>query len=70
MDDAIVNYIKKTYNLMIGERTAEEIKIQIGSAYHEQEEHFEIRGRIWSAAPKLSLVPGNRRSFPSLLQPF
>lgn len=55
MDDAIINYIKKTYNLMIGERTAEEIKIQIGSAYHtEQEEHFEIRGRdLVSGLPKV-----------------
>ena len=33
MDDAIVQYIKKHYNLMIGERTAEELKIQIGAAY-------------------------------------
>ena len=33
MDDAIISYIKKEYNLMIGERTAEEIKIRIGAAY-------------------------------------
>lgn len=33
LDDAIVHYIKNTYNLMIGERTAEQIKISIGSAY-------------------------------------
>ena len=33
MDEAIVQYIKKQYNLLIGERTSEEIKIQIGSAY-------------------------------------
>ena len=33
MDEAIVNYIKKKYNLLIGERTAEEVKIHIGSAY-------------------------------------
>ncbi len=55
LDDAIINYIKKTYNLMIGERTSEEIKMQIGSAYHaEQEEHFEIRGRdLVSGLPKV-----------------
>lgn len=46
MDEAIVYYIKKTYNLMIGERTAEEIKIRIGSAFDEgQEDSMEIRGR-------------------------
>ncbi|PRX28969.1 rod shape-determining protein MreB [Orenia metallireducens] len=33
LDDAIVHYIKNTYNLMIGERTAEQIKISVGSAY-------------------------------------
>src|SRR4029077_20055958 len=33
MDVAIIDYLRKTYNLMIGERTAEEIKIRLGSAY-------------------------------------
>ena len=33
MDEAIIQYIKKTYNLLIGERTAEQVKIEIGSAY-------------------------------------
>jgi rod shape-determining protein MreB len=33
MDEAIMNYLKKKYNLLIGERTAEQIKIEIGSAY-------------------------------------
>lgn len=46
IDDAIINFIKKEHNLMIGERTAEEIKIQIGSAFPlEKEETMEIRGR-------------------------
>ncbi len=46
MDEAIVNYVKRTYNLMIGERTAEDIKITIGSAYPlEKEETMDIRGR-------------------------
>ena len=46
LDDAIVRYIRRVYNLMIGERTAEEIKIKIGSAYKlEQELAMEIRGR-------------------------
>ncbi|NLT95616.1 MAG: rod shape-determining protein [Clostridia bacterium] len=46
MDEAIIHYIKRTYNLMIGDRTAEEIKIQIGSAYLEAEnETYQVRGR-------------------------
>ena len=46
LDEAIVNYVKKEYSLMIGERTAEDVKIRIGSAYKECEEmEMEIRGR-------------------------
>ena len=46
MDEAIISYIKKEYNLMIGERTSEEIKITIGSAYPmPKEESIEVRGR-------------------------
>ena len=46
MDEAIIQYIKKTYNLLIGERTAEQIKMEIGSAYP-LDEHMtmEIKGR-------------------------
>lgn len=46
LDEAIASYIKKEYSLMIGERTAEQIKINIGSAFpSEQEETMEITGR-------------------------
>ncbi len=46
LDEAIINALKKNYNLMIGERTAEEIKIRIGSAYPlEQELTMEVKGR-------------------------
>jgi len=46
MDEAIVQYVKKAYNLLIGEQTAEMIKIKIGSAFRlEQEEEMEIKGR-------------------------
>ena len=46
MDEAIANYIKRKYNLMIGERTAEELKIRIGSALPLEEElEMEVRGR-------------------------
>jgi len=45
-DEAIIRYIKKMYNMMVGERTAEDIKIQIGSAYPDGEgKSMEIRGR-------------------------
>ncbi len=45
-DVSIINYIKKKYNLLIGERTAESIKLEIGSAFpSEKEETMEIKGR-------------------------
>ena len=45
-DKAIVNYIRRKYNLLIGERTAENIKLEIGSAFpSEQESGMEIKGR-------------------------
>jgi len=46
MDEAISYYVKKEYNLMIGERTAEEIKIEIGSAVLDKDiENMSVRGR-------------------------
>jgi len=53
LDEAIVSYIKKHYNLLIGERTAEDVKIGIGSAYALPEEEMEVRGRdLVSGLPK------------------
>ncbi|MEI7025238.1 rod shape-determining protein [Paenibacillus sp. y28] len=54
MDEAIIQYIKRTYNLMIGERTAEQLKMEIGSAtYLDVNETMEIRGRdLVSGLPK------------------
>jgi rod shape-determining protein MreB len=54
LDDAIVQFLKKNYNLAIGEQTAEMIKIQIGSAYPQGEEReMEVKGRdIVSGIPK------------------
>ncbi len=53
-DEAIIAHVKKEYNVMIGERTAEEIKIEIGSAYPlPEEEDVEVRGRdLLSGLPK------------------
>jgi rod shape-determining protein MreB len=47
MDEAIMHYIKRSYSLMIGERTAEEIKINIGSAMATDQDlpEFQVRGR-------------------------
>lgn len=58
MDDAIINHLKKNYNLLIGERTAENIKISIGSAVWEgPEKSFEVRGRdLLSGLPKTIVV--------------
>lgn len=54
MDAAIMQHLKKNYNLLVGERTAEDIKISIGSALWEGEEEFyEVRGRdLVSGLPK------------------
>jgi len=46
LDGAIISYMKRAYNLLIGERTSEELKIQIGSAYPLEEElTLEVKGR-------------------------
>lgn len=69
MDEAIVQYIKKTYNLSIGDRSAEEIKLQIGSAWREEEldevlEIMDVRGRdLLSGLPKtVRVAPSEIRS--------
>ena len=53
-DESIITHLKKTYNLMIGERTAEEIKIRVGSAYPlEEEMTLDVKGRdILAGLPK------------------
>ena len=58
MDEAIISYIKRNYNLLIGERTAEEIKIQVGSAYEVGErKNLEIKGRdLIAAIPKTVVI--------------
>jgi len=58
MNEAIIEYLKKTYNLMVGERTAEEIKIKIGSAYPlEEEMSLEVKGRdLIAGLPKMVTI--------------
>jgi len=53
MDEAIVTYVKKHYNLLIGERTAEDVKLAIGSAFTVPEVEMDVRGRdLVSGLPK------------------
>jgi rod shape-determining protein MreB len=58
MDEAIMNYLKRKYNLLIGERTAEQIKIEIGSAFPlEKPLTMEIKGRnLIEGVPKTITV--------------
>jgi rod shape-determining protein MreB len=57
MDEAIVNYIKREYNVLIGERTAEDVKIQIGSAHPmEKPMTMEVKGRDLVAGIPKTLV--------------
>ena len=54
LDEAIINWVKKEYNVMLGERTAEQVKMAIGSAWpHTDEPAAEVRGRdLVSRAPQ------------------
>ena len=60
-DEAIIRYMRKKYNLLIGDRTAEEMKIKIGSAYPRKEELvMEVTGRnLISGLPKTIPVSSN-----------
>ena len=62
MDDAIVRYIRKNFSLLIGERTAEEVKINIGTAMPlENPEEMDIRGRdLVSGLPKNITINSNQ----------
>lgn len=61
LTDAIIHYMKKVHNLVIGERTAEEIKIKLGSAYPTQDEEpmMEVRGlHLLSGLPRTVTIKG------------
>jgi len=63
MDDAVIHYLKKKYNLLIGERTAEIVKMQIGSAYPLDEPvTMEIKGRDLREGIRGPLSSTTRRS--------
>ncbi len=54
MDEAIISYVKRKYNLLVGERTAELIKISIGSAVKDEPASMEVKGRdLVAGVPKI-----------------
>ncbi len=61
-DEAIISYVKKHFNLLVGERTAEQIKIQLGSAFPLEEtenSYMDIKGRnLSSGLPKNATITG------------
>ncbi|MEB2286457.1 MAG: rod shape-determining protein [Polyangiaceae bacterium UTPRO1] len=70
MDEAISQYIKRKYNLLVGERTAELIKITIGSAYPAQEiQTMEIKGRDLVAGVPKTVEISDEEIRDSLLEP-
>ena len=70
LDEAITNYMKRAYNLMIGERTAEEIKIKIGSAYKlEKEVGLEVKGRDLVAGLPKTISISSQEIREALMEP-
>jgi rod shape-determining protein MreB and related proteins len=70
LDEAIAGYMKRAYNLMIGERTAEEIKIRIGSAYPmDKETSMEVKGRDLVAGLPKTLAITSQEVREALLEP-
>jgi rod shape-determining protein MreB len=60
LDETIINYIKREFNVMIGERTAEDVKIELGSAYEDEDEaekDMQIRGQdLMTGLPKVITI--------------
>lgn len=68
-DEALIRYIRDKYNLIIGDKTAEEIKVSIGCAYIEENEEYEVRGRsVVSGLPK-NLVITSAETLEALNEP-
>lgn len=69
LDEAIIQYLRKKYNLIIGERTAEDVKIKIGNAFLEDagETTYEVRGRDFqSGLPRI--IPVEEKAISEALQ--
>ncbi len=70
LDEAIINYMKRAYNLMIGERTAEEIKLRIGSAFPlGKETTMEVKGRDMVAGLPKTITITSQEVREAMLEP-
>lgn len=70
LDDSIINYMKRAYNLMIGERTAEEIKLRIGSAFPlGKETTMEVKGRDMVAGLPKTITITSQEVREAMLEP-
>ena len=69
MDKAIIMYLRRTYSIVIGERTAEEIKIKIGCAFPEKEEEMEVRGRNLVTGLPVNLIVHTREIHEAISEP-
>ena len=69
-DEYIIKYIKRKYNVMIGERTAEDLKINIGCVYPKiQDEEMEIRGRDLSTGLPRTIIVYSSEMLEALIEP-
>lgn len=69
-DEAIITYVRKTYGMLIGEATAERIKMEIGTAYPEEEtREVEVRGRNLAEGVPRSFVISSSETMEALQQP-
>lgn len=69
-DEAITRFVKKKHNMMIGERTAEELKVKIGCAYPlEEEEFLEIKGRNMVSGLPMNVVVSSNDMLEALKEP-
>jgi len=69
MDKAIILYLRRAYSIVVGERTAEEIKIKIGNAFPEEDEELEIRGRNLVTGLPVNLVVHTREIHEAISKP-
>ena len=68
-DEAITKFVKKKHNMMIGERTAEELKVKIGCAYPQEEEFLEIKGRNLVTGLPMNVVVSSNDMLEALKEP-
>lgn len=70
LDESIVNYIKRSYNILIGERTAEDIKLQLGSAFPlEKELSMNVKGRDLVAGLPKTITITSQEIRDALMEP-